>query len=291
MAKAQKGNSTERNQALRDRRGEFKKKDVFFVPFAALKVKAEFNIRYDYGDIEELARSIETHGVRIPLHGTFDKDGYWISDGFRRYKAVEMLVKEGKAKGLMIPILPEPKGTNDETRVVDMFTKNSGKPLTPLEQAEGVKRLVAYGWDNKKMADTLNKSTVYIGKLITLGGAPQEIKNLIIKGMLSSTFAIDLLRGAPEKISEVLEQIKAGNFKDPGAEPGEANAGVGSGKQAAVRKRDIKVKSHNSFKELKTYVKSIEKKQLSPTGQKMYVFIEKIINNEIGIAQIRNFLK
>lgn len=290
MAKAQPIGSTQRNQEHRSRRAEFTKKDIFFVPFSALKIKPDFNIRYDYGDIEELARSIETHGVRVPLHGTYDTDGYWISDGFRRYRALEILNKQGKAKDIKIPILPEPKGTNDESRLLDMFTKNSGKPLTPLEQAEGVKRLVAYGWNTKKMSDTLNKSTVYIAKLVTLGNAPQEIKNLIINNTLSSTFAIDLLRGEPQKINEVLEQIKAGNFREPGVPAGEENA-TATGKQAAVRSRDIKVKAHNSFKELKTYMKSIEKKQLTPEGQKFYVFFNKVINNEIGIAQIRNFLK
>ena len=71
--------------------------DVFHVSFDDLLM--EDNIRYDYGDLMELANSIAENGVKQAVHAYKKKDTvpakYVVTDGHRRYKAIQMGIQKG----------------------------------------------------------------------------------------------------------------------------------------------------------------------------------------------------
>ena len=190
--------------------------DLHHVPFSLLRLKEDgnFNIRKDYGDIEELAANILENGVRMPMRGTKVKeDGievFYITDGHRRFKALQWLHQEGH-KDIVAPFRLEEKFTNDEQRTIDMFLTNEGKPLTPLEQAIGVHRLhTIYGYKTSMIAKKLSKSEMYIGKLLKLNSLPEKAKQLIVKGIITATEMMDLQKEG--KVDEFMADYAAGKY-------------------------------------------------------------------------------
>lgn len=60
-----------------------KRTDLLWVDPVNLTVQEGFNVRYDYGDIDELAKSIIENGVKVPVRGVKDRgtDNYILTDG------------------------------------------------------------------------------------------------------------------------------------------------------------------------------------------------------------------
>ena len=112
------------------------RKDSYKVLPENIKIREGFNIRIDYGNIEELAQSILENGVKVPLIAMWiAKDNYWLlNQGHRRLKAVQLLHSRGHTD-VRLPVLPEPRKYEDSDRYFDMITTNSGKNLTILEEA------------------------------------------------------------------------------------------------------------------------------------------------------------
>jgi len=168
------------------------RRDMFFINFEHLQVIEGFNVRYDYGDIEELAKSIEQNGVKVPLRGYKDGEVYKITDGHRRYKALELLHK----KGIVVnaPFVSETKGYNDEQRTLDLVLTNDGKRLTLLEEAEVYGRLLNYGWNLSDIAKKVGKSLTHISNCALLLEASTLLKNQIRENKVSASTVIEMLK-------------------------------------------------------------------------------------------------
>ncbi len=104
-----------------------KRTDVFKVDPRCISVDPEFNVREDFGDIEELMMSILKDGVKQPLRGRRTTDGFILTDGHRRFKAIQTALAAGHLIPL-VPIFPEHRSYSEEQRVADMVILNSGKP-------------------------------------------------------------------------------------------------------------------------------------------------------------------
>lgn len=159
--------------------------------------RAGGNIREDYGDIDELAASIELYGIKVPIQGFRDKDndGQWFSiDGHRRIKAAMKLVNE---KGLTIRAkvhVVDYRKLSDEQIVVDMVTTNSGKPLNPVELAEAVRRMVAYGNTPNEIAVKFGKPAALVRNLELLAAAPRRLREMIKKNVINYHLVLNILR-------------------------------------------------------------------------------------------------
>jgi ParB-like chromosome segregation protein Spo0J len=95
--------------------------------------------------------------------------------------------------------------SNEADRVLSMITRNSGKPLSMLEQAEVVKRLAAFGWDKKKIASKAGKSVQHIENILVLAGSPEELKKQVAQGDVSASNAVSLTKKHGDKASEVVK--------------------------------------------------------------------------------------
>lgn len=250
------------------------KGDVWKVPFNQLRLIDGLNVRDadNYGDIEDLAKSIEDFGLRVPLQGYREGYIYYIVDGHRRYAALKLLSERGL--DVSAQFLVEPKHFSEEDRIVNMVVTNDGKPLTPLELAEAVKRLLNLGWEAKKIAGKFGKSIVYINKLILLNSTPEALKKEIKVGRISSTFAIQL---ATQNQVEVYLAGKLTNDEkadEAGDEP--------KPKKRVTAKNIAKINSLKAVKKVvKVFSNEENKATLPPEHEFLFEILAQIVKNEL----------
>ena len=123
-----------------------KRVDMYQFDPRMIEVDPGYNVRvFDAANDEDdaaLKESIRASGVRTPLTIRSKGDVVYVVAGHRRLAAVKELIAEGAADIRAIPCLPEPKNTNAEERTLDLIRSNQGRPLTAMQRAEVMVRLV-----------------------------------------------------------------------------------------------------------------------------------------------------
>ena len=263
---------------------ETKRTDLFKVDVRNVRAEEEFNIREDYGDIDLLALSIEENGIRVPLRGYRKGEEIFVINGHRRLLACQKLI--GKGIFIMMPFYMEERGTHPEQRVFDMFVCNDGKDLNPLEQANGIQRLINYGYSEQDIAAKIGKTLVYVCNLKLLSNAPQNLKNKIREEKVSSSLVIKILRSEKDfdKASDLIEKAFAGNlplFIEENAVS-----------KSKITEKDIfRVKDKvNSFAELKKAFREAEKEELVFKDEKKEI-LELLMQIVDGKITKEKFLK
>ncbi len=116
------------------------------------------------------------------------------------------LIAEG-VEIVSVPAIAQPKHFSDGDRVVGMLT--TGEPLEPFEYAEGVRRLLGYGWDRAKVAARLGVSTQTIANHEENLAMPEPVKAAVREGAVSITNARAIVREsgdeAPARLAEARE--------------------------------------------------------------------------------------
>lgn len=194
---------------FRDHPGVQGKRDAYPFDPRLLKIEPNYNVRdLDTDeDLGELKESIRANGVRVPLEVRLAGEDVFVVAGHRRHRAVMELIAEGE-EIKSVPVMPEPKGTNDAERVVNLVVSNSGKPLKPLEIAEVVRRLSAFGWEKGQIARRLGwKSSASVDQHLDLLALSEPIKQHVRNGEISATLAKNIAKGVDPKFAEDL--IKA----------------------------------------------------------------------------------
>lgn len=186
------------------------RRDLFSIEFKYLKMVDGFNVRYDYGDLNELARSIAENGVKVPLRGYKEQGFYFITDGHRRYRAMAILHSQGIE--VRAPFLVETKDYNNEKRTLDLLLTNEGKRLTMLEESEVYARLIGFGWTQTEIHRKTGKSATHISNCVLLMSATTKTKNLIKEGQVSASLVVDSLKengtkAVEERLGEVIEEL------------------------------------------------------------------------------------
>jgi ParB/RepB/Spo0J family partition protein len=183
--------------------------NMFLIPYENLQVEDGFNVREDYGDIDELAKSLAENGQLQPLTVRLGEDKKAVViDGHRRMKALSIAVEKYDAKELKaFWCIQEKPGSNAESRIFDLFTRNSGKPLTPIEQAAAVKRLIDYNWKVADISKKIGKTRIYVNNILNLNAASKEIRDTVKNGVLSPTAAVKLSQAPKAKQESVLLKI------------------------------------------------------------------------------------
>jgi ParB/RepB/Spo0J family partition protein len=196
---------------LRDHEGVKGKRDAYPFDPRLLKIDDSYNVR-DLSSPEaveklgELKESIRANGVRTPLEVRLDGEDVFIVAGHRRHKAVMDLIEEGEPIETVL-VLHEPKGTNDAERTLNLVVSNSGEPLKPMEVAEVVRRLTAYGWDAANIAKRLGwKSSASVKQHLDLLAMPEGVKNHVRKGDISATLARNIAKSADPVEAEKMIQ-------------------------------------------------------------------------------------
>jgi ParB/RepB/Spo0J family partition protein len=223
---------------------ETKKKDIFLVDPRLLKIEEGFNTRVDYGDIDELMNSIIENGVMIPLLGYKDGDFYYITNGHRRLKAIQLAISLG-FEIARVPFISGRKKTLEE-RTFDIVLSNDGKQLTALELGETYKKLLNFNYTIAEIAKKLGKTYKHVADMVNVADSSKDIKILIQGGGVSATLVADVISKVKDadKVTTIIKNAS------------EKNEIVGKKK---VTKKDIKELNFDIEKNIEVPVESTEK--------------------------------
>ena len=207
---------------------------------SSLIVDEKKNIREEYGNIEELMNSIVQNGVRNPVKAFTDKDGkIYLREGFRRMRAVNLALKEGK-KIERIPVILDERKMSEEERTLEFLINNDGKPFTMLEQSEVIKQLINFGLKVTEVVARTGKARGYIENLILLANAPAKIRDYIKSGKISAHAVIQIMQALKGDEAKLLEEVEAA-----------IKAAKEAGKEKAtpkhVNNKKVKGASHGKF--------------------------------------------
>ena len=195
-----------KNEELKTKR---KDRVLMSVPASKLWINAGFNVRQDYGNLEELMMSIIEGGLQVPIKAKqFDveNDKWEVIDGHRRLEAIKMAI----GRGHEIPYVDVLvfKG-NMEDQVFSMLITGTGqKPLTEFEQSEAIGRLVDVGQRPEDIAKKIGKSTPHVYHLLKIYSLPEKYKQKIKEGYISGYTMLDLFEQYTEdELDEKLEEV------------------------------------------------------------------------------------
>ncbi len=146
--------------------------------------------------IEELAKSIEMHGVIQPIMVVPAQSGYRIVAGERRWRAAQ------KAKLKKIPCLIR-ELTEEQNMLIALIENMQREDLNAIEEAEAIQQMLdTYGMTQEEIARSVGKSRPYISNSIRLLRLPESVQKLVSDGKLSGGHARALAAIKDGKIQE-----------------------------------------------------------------------------------------
>lgn len=122
---------------------------------------------FDEESINDMAKSIEKHGVIQPILFREDNGKLIIVSGERRYRAA---IKADKKDILAIL-------TEDDPIEIALVENLSREDLNDIEAAEGIERLIEqHGYTHEQVADILGKARSTVTEIISLLKLPSDIR-------------------------------------------------------------------------------------------------------------------
>lgn len=194
---------------------EAKRAHAVQVLYESIHIEPGFNLRLADDALEESIEALASHilsgGKFPPLEVRMrDAGGVWIVDGHRRYAAI------GRALARGADLRDPDDGNvhihvvifegNDADRTARIITSAAGKPLTPMEIAEGYKRLRAFGWTPSHIATKVGKTSQHVLQLLALGDANSDVRQMVNAGKVSATRAANTARKHGEQAGALLGQ-------------------------------------------------------------------------------------
>ncbi len=142
---------------------------------------------FDEEELQNLANSIKEHGLIQPVVVVKEGNIYNLVVGERRWRAAQ---KAGLSK---IPALIKKK---EEVRLLEMaIVENIQREnLNPLEEAEAFGQLLEeFGLTQEQLAVKVGKNRSTVANILRLPNLPQEVKENLRKGLISSGHARAIL--------------------------------------------------------------------------------------------------
>src|SRR4051812_6487127 len=158
------------------------------VPLARITTRPGFNPRSEFADeqMAELVESVKRHGIITPLTLAPDGDGFTIIAGERRYRAAQA------ARLKQVPA--QVRDADGEALTLAVAENVIRADLTPVEEAEAYRRLVADHGDTAKVAKLVGRSERLIAERLELLRLPGEARELVAARKLPLSCALPLVR-------------------------------------------------------------------------------------------------
>ena len=258
--------------------GIVKRPNAYFIDPTRVSIDPTWNVRFDWGDITELARQILAELKANPASGGLlvdlrvqrlspptDVADFKIVDGERRMTAIKLLMSEGvDGSGPIafpegVPAKIESASASTLDLLFKMYLSNEGKKFLPLEEAAFFKRLQGEGLTIAQIEERVKKSDNYIvGALALLDADPTlvaAVKSGEVGAGVAKSIAVNA-RGDKAKQAEITADIKA--------------AGKDKVKRRAVLKKIEAARVAKAAKKGKTLkIKSLTDADLNDMGQRV----------------------
>ena len=154
-------------------------------------------VHMDDARIEELAKSIRSHGVIQPIVvRRAGEDGYEIVAGERRWRASQ------RAGLLKVPVVV--RDVPDDRLLAAALIENiQREDLNPIEEAQAYRRLSDdLGLTQEQIADAVGKDRSSIANYVRLLRLPHEVRENVAAGSLSMGHARAIL-GLPDESAQL----------------------------------------------------------------------------------------
>src|SRR5512141_21465 len=149
--------------------------------------RAQPRRHFDEAHIEELAESIRSKGVLLPVIVRRSSQGYVLVAGERRWRAAQ------KAGLRELPALVR-EVTESEAFELALIENIQREDLNPVEEAEAFQRLIdEHGLTQEKLAERVHKDRSTVANSLRLLRLPDAIKQALVAGALSMGHARALL--------------------------------------------------------------------------------------------------
>jgi ParB family chromosome partitioning protein len=183
--------------------------------------------RVDEARIDELARSIRSHGIIQPIVvRRTSQDGYEIVAGERRWRASQ------RAGLLKVPVVV--RDIPDDRLLAAALIENiQREDLNPIEEAQAYRRLAdELGLTQEQIADAVGKDRSSIANYVRLLRLPHEIRENLAAGSLSMGHARAILGLAEEPTQlRIAREVVAKSLSVRETEALVARAGVTEAKR------------------------------------------------------------
>jgi ParB family chromosome partitioning protein len=155
---------------------------------------------FDADRLQELADSIQEHGVIQPLIVRSADNGFELVAGERRWRAARLAGL--KAVPCLLRELSE-----EENALIAIIENMQREDLNPIEEAEGLNRMIdAFGLTQEQVSKSVGKSRPYITNSLRLLKLPTEIKEMLSQGILTPGHGRALLSMSDSKVQLAVAQ-------------------------------------------------------------------------------------
>ncbi|MCP4319896.1 MAG: ParB/RepB/Spo0J family partition protein [Hyphomicrobiales bacterium] len=140
--------------------------------------------QFDEGDLEDLARSINQHGIVQPVVVRPVNEGrFEIIAGERRWRAAQ------RAGLVEIPVLV--RDVDDRTALEISIVENVQRSdLNPVDEALGYEQLIAeHGYTQNDLGDIIGKSRSHVANSLRLLKLPESVRDMLSDGKLTAGHA------------------------------------------------------------------------------------------------------
>ncbi len=158
--------------------------------------------KFDQDELKGLTQSVRENGILMPILVRRMDDGgetFEIVAGERRWRAAQ------EAQLYEVPIIIKDLDDNKALEVA-LIENVQRQDLTPLEEAEGYRRLMdEFSRTQEDVARAAGKSRSHVANLLRLLGLPEAIKDMLQNGSLSAGHGRALLAAEePEVLAQTV---------------------------------------------------------------------------------------
>lgn len=152
--------------------------------------------------LEELARSIKTHGVIQPIVVRKQGSHYEVVAGERRWRAARIA-------GLSeVPCIVR-ELTDEQNMLVAIIENVQREDLNPIEEARGIRAMIEdYELTQDEVAKAVSKSRPYITNVLRMLKLPDAVLDMVSAGKLSAGHARAILSAKEEEQTEIAKHVE-----------------------------------------------------------------------------------
>ncbi len=152
--------------------------------------------------LEELARSIKTHGVIQPIVVRKQGSHYEVVAGERRWRAARIA-------GLSeVPCIVR-ELTDEQNMLVAIIENVQREDLNPVEEARGIRAMIEdYELTQDEVAKAVSKSRPYITNALRMLKLPDAVLDMVSAGKLSAGHARAILSAKEEEQTEIAKHVE-----------------------------------------------------------------------------------